>query len=337
MHHYHAGHTLVSQKAFVWCRHTDGSITVRDEPAGAVRVRMNARQYSEVLDLLTSRAEGICLGAVKAGEQVPDYLGWLLSSYGMSRSAASWIVAVAAEEGFVETEHRGNGASGLWLMPAVEGSNRSDRARGIPVKTGDTRGQPYTIETAEKNGMNIDPCGAAADLRALADQIEQTRAIDGFDGELCLENLQDEEETTRLISEITAWEREVPNARYLYSFTVPDTALSLRCRDALARARSRNVDNRRFSKLNGDLEESCCLYVGSSRSLSSRIRQHLGLAHRGTYAMQMAHWQPEERLEGRVRFSATRFASDTGASILQALEDKLWLTERPLFGRMGAR
>ena len=222
-------------------------------------------------------------------------------------------------------------------MPAVEVGTRSVCAHSKLVVTCDAKAYSIINEAEDETTMNIDPDGAAADLRALADQIEQASAIDSFDSEVRLENLQDEEETTRLISEITAWEREVPNARYLYSFTVPDTALSLRCRDALARARSRNVDNRRFSKLNGDLEESCCLYVGSSRSLSSRIRQHLGLAHRGTYAMQMAHWQPEERLEGRVRFSATRFASDTGASILQALEDKLWLTDRPLFGRMGAR
>jgi len=86
---------------------------------------MNARQYSQVLDLLTSRAEGICLGAVNTGVPVPDYLSWHISFYGMSRSAASWIVAVAAEEGFVKVEHRGSDVRGLWLMPAVEAGARS--------------------------------------------------------------------------------------------------------------------------------------------------------------------------------------------------------------------
>lgn len=137
MDHYQTGHTLVNQQAFVWCRHTDGSITVRDESAGAVRVKMNARQYSQVLDLLTSRAEGICLGAVNAGVPVPAYLGWHISFYGMSRSAASWIVAIAAEEGFVEVEHRGSDVRGLWLMPAGEAKIRSI---GIPRKAIATRG-----------------------------------------------------------------------------------------------------------------------------------------------------------------------------------------------------
>lgn len=185
--------------------------------------------------------------------------------------------------------------------------------------------------------MNIDPYGAAADLRALADQLEQTCAIDSFDSEIRLEHLQNEAATDLLIESVTAWEREVADARYLYSFTVSDADLSIRCQAALARARSRNVDNRRFSRVNGDLENSNCLYVGSSRSLSSRVRQHLGLAHRGTYAMQMVHWQPETPLEGRVCFKASRFPASTDALILQALEDKLWMTERPVFGRMGAR
>ena len=149
--------------------------------------------------------------------------------------------------------------------------------------------------------MNIDPHGAAADLRALADQIEQASAIDSFDSEIRLENLQDEEATTRLIDrDYGLGEGSCRCSLPLFVYCL-GSALAVRCRAALARARSRNVDNRRFSRVNGDLEDSCCLYVGSSELLSSRIRQHLGLAHRGTYAMQMAHWQPEAPLEGRVR------------------------------------
>ena len=185
--------------------------------------------------------------------------------------------------------------------------------------------------------MNIDTSGAAADLRALADHLESTVAIGEFCSDFRLEDLQDETCISRFVSSVTDWEREVRDARYLYSFSVSDTDLARRCRAALARARLRNVGNRRFSRLNVDQENSSCLYIGSSKSLTSRIRQHLGLVHRGTYAMQMTHWQPEQPLEGVVSFKATRFPGDTDAAILQALEDKLWQTERPLLGRMGAR
>ncbi len=115
----------MSRQAFIWCRHTDGSITVRDEHEGALRTKVNESQYAAVLNLLTHRANGICLGTISVGKAVPDHLGWLLTSFGMHRSHASWIVAVAAEEGFVKTVHRGKHATELWLMPVTECCNRN--------------------------------------------------------------------------------------------------------------------------------------------------------------------------------------------------------------------
>lgn len=185
--------------------------------------------------------------------------------------------------------------------------------------------------------MNIDTEGAAADLRRLADEIEKTRDLGHFETKFRLETLHDENELSRLVKGISVWEKEITGSRYLYSFVATDTELAKLCQKAMVNARARKIDNRRFSRVNGDGQVTRCLYVGSSKSLATRIRQHFGLAYRGTYAMQMMHWQAATPLLGTVRFQATRFPSTTNASVLQALEDKLWMNERPLFGRMGAR
>ena len=199
--------------------------------------------------------------------------------------------------------------------------------------------QIHPFNQEDEETLNIDTYGAAADLRKLAEQIENTHSLDGIQCEFRLEDLHDNDAMIDMVDHIFQWEKQVQDARYLYSFTLPSAELAIRCRDAVARTRvpERNTENCRFSRVNGDQEGSCCLYVGSSRSLATRLKQHLGLAYRGTYAMQMMHWQPEQSLEGRVYFDVTRFGAGIEATVLQALEDKLWQSERPLLGRMGAR
>lgn len=298
---------------------------------------MSPSQYEQLLDLLTTRPEGVCLGALNAAEPMPDYLGWLFSSFGMPRSHASWIVAIAVEEGFVELEQRGVDVSDYWLMPAGECAVRLRSRRRMIGSDGDSRVGADTQVKLKDTLMAGVAEGVLADLDGLMQQIQKPDETDEYCCDFALEDLQEKSKVARLIAGIKQWECDGWDADCLYSITVTDKHMAKRCRDASARARSRNAGKRRFSHVNGEHHDSRCLFVGGSRCLSSRIQQHLGFSHSAAYAIQMAHWLADQPLEGNVLIRAIRFSSDTGSMVLQVYENKLWQLERPLFGRMGGR
>jgi hypothetical protein len=95
------------------------------------------------------------------------------------------------------------------------------------------------------------------------------------------------------------------------------------CRGAYALAR----DNKSH-------EDTRCLYVGSSANLLRRIREHAGQGHEKTYALHMGRWLPDE---AEVRLTYAFLGAGSPSLIASALEDHLWETRRPMFGRRGAR
>lgn len=335
--HYYAGQTLIGQLAFAWTRQSSGMITVYDKPAGSVMSEISARQYAELLDLLLSRPEGVCLDVLSNVEPMPDYLGWLFNSFGIPRSHASWLVAIAVEEGYVELEQRGSGFSDYWLIPAVECSVRTPSGLA-PLKSGESdrvdSDLDYTLQSSTMRSAGND---VASDLRELAAQVELVGNMEEYRAEIALEDLQTEKKIVSLVADIMEWERGTWAAYCIYSIAVADKELSHRCLEASARARTRNTGQRRFSHANGAHLGSPCLYVGGNRTLSSRIQQHLGLSHPGVCSMQMSYWLAEHGLEGNLCLRASRFPSDTDHRVLRALEEHSWRTARPLFGRMGGR
>lgn len=71
------------------------------------------------------------------------------------------------------------------------------------------------------------------------------------------------------------------------------------------------------------------LYVGSSTtSITSRIKQHIGYGHPGTYALNLIHW-----LEGHYKITVREY--ELGRSALQIVEDALSHELAPAFGKMG--
>lgn len=78
------------------------------------------------------------------------------------------------------------------------------------------------------------------------------------------------------------------------------------------------------------------LYVGSSRSFTTRFSQHLGLTGgAGTYSMRLNRWASTERLEVRTRLWI--FPPGVDAWTLELLEQALWDTRRPLLGKRSGR
>lgn len=121
------------------------------------------------------------------------------------------------------------------------------------------------------------------------------------------------------------------NARYIYQVSATENQAE-RLYDAFKNAKESGKNNRAYCRLNN---ASQLLYVGSSSSLDSRIKQHLGFGNKGTYAMQLSHWLPDE--EGVLHIHAWRFSEETDNAVVQAIEDGMWAASKPMFGRQGAR
>jgi hypothetical protein len=97
-------------------------------------------------------------------------------------------------------------------------------------------------------------------------------------------------------------------------------------------AQAKADKGRSFARVN---KASTTLYVGSSRSLSKRIREHLGFGFPRTYAIHLAYWAPKLGLQ--LRLHAALYPVDSAPKAVQALEDCLWESLKPMLGRQGQR
>jgi hypothetical protein len=101
------------------------------------------------------------------------------------------------------------------------------------------------------------------------------------------------------------------------------------------------IEKKRLGKKNQDLpqinhsnNDSEYLYIGRSQKLRNRIRQHLGLKYRGTYAMHMKSWSTSLNEEVAIYY----FRLENYDNILvQTVENSLWETLKPCFGRKGEK
>jgi len=132
-----------------------------------------------------------------------------------------------------------------------------------------------------------------------------------------------------LLREVSEWAGAGRACLYYLECRSADVDLT-KVEAAFTKARARKA--RAYPRLNSP---GTCLYVGSSRSLSKRLRDHLGYGARSTYALQLAHWATPLALH--LDFVCAKYAEDIPREVMQALEDTLWQVRRPMFGRRGAR
>jgi len=134
-----------------------------------------------------------------------------------------------------------------------------------------------------------------------------------------------------LIQEVSDWAGT--SKASLYYFDCRSTGIDLAVVErAFAKAKARKTRKRAYPRLNA---QATCLYVGSSQSVARRFQEHLGFGASGTYALQLVHWARPLSLE--LDFVCARYADDTPIEVIQALEDTLWETRKPMFGRQGRR
>jgi hypothetical protein len=90
-----------------------------------------------------------------------------------------------------------------------------------------------------------------------------------------------------------------------------------------------------LSKLNGlGSNQNRILYVGSKRTrFGSRIKQHVGMHNKRTYALHLKEWLPELPTKIGLEYYVL---GPVKPKWLQFVEDALWDTCKPLFGKRGA-
>jgi len=90
---------------------------------------------------------------------------------------------------------------------------------------------------------------------------------------------------------------------------------------------------RAFPKCNARVKE-CCLYVGHSYKIESRLRDHLGFGTAGTSSLQLSHWDGHPH--NKLNFTAYRL-STPDELLAQLLEEYLWDELRPLLGKRSGK
>jgi hypothetical protein len=120
---------------------------------------------------------------------------------------------------------------------------------------------------------------------------------------------------------------------YVYIIHLPaeKRALSSQLRDQLKAGRN---DTIAYSRINDENMPSHTLYVGRSKDLKSRLRQHLGAHSLSVYSIHFECWAKENDLDVSIDYMCFENADDL---LIQAIEDGLWASLKPAFGRTGAR
>ena len=120
--------------------------------------------------------------------------------------------------------------------------------------------------------------------------------------------------------------------KYLYTLSLPNDFSPDNAYNRYKNAKESKKSERAYARLN---TKSPCLYVGSSKGLIPRIKQHLGFGPKGTYAMQLCYWC--ENLNLNITLNIYTFGNGISIKAFQAFEDGAWNYLKPMLGRQGKK
>ena len=103
-------------------------------------------------------------------------------------------------------------------------------------------------------------------------------------------------------------------------------------------AKAAKRDGRAYARSNK--RSSRCWYVGSSSNIVRRFNDHLGYGPQGTYALHLSSWARELSIPLEIvvlRYDVEGYEVELRENVIGALEDALWTTLNPMFGRKGRR
>ena len=121
----------------------------------------------------------------------------------------------------------------------------------------------------------------------------------------------------------------------LYSISVGNVETAEAIKNSFDELPNELARGYRLPRRNPDGQGQTILYVGGSEKIRSRLKQHIGMAPRGTYALNMQHWCPA--FDDGVIVEVQLFSPAASRECRQDIEDTLWDSLQPIFGKRGAR
>lgn len=85
-----------------------------------------------------------------------------------------------------------------------------------------------------------------------------------------------------------------------------------------------------YKEIDNNPNQSKCLYVGSSKKLRDRLKQHIGITSKSTYALHLNKWWKNKKIEIEI-YEVIDYANT------QLYEDRLWQKNKPILGREGKK
>ncbi len=175
------------------------------------------------------------------------------------------------------------------------------------------------------------PAQTQEKLNRLASDVAGVYPIEVKAWKIEISKLPGEPDGLALIEQIANWAGRSKVCIYYFENRSKNVSLEIIER-AFASAKAHEENDRAYPRLN---TQGHIFYVGSSQSVAKRFKEHLGYGSTSTYALQLVHWAKHLGLE--LDFVCAKYAEETPANVMQALEDTLWLELKPMFGRMGRK
>ena len=321
---YNVCHTLSKGNEFHW-QLNNGVYSVRRTIDGPAMHTFSTDLYAISHELILRQPHGTPLGARGDGEAPADSLGAALQLHGKTRPLASYLAAIAVAEGFFQYEDLGAGPGhGIRLYPVFD----------EPIREQHQAGEDTTTDASKFSDTHAAAKTAADALRDLAARVKASQPPEYKAYELNLSELTANEPPT-IVTDIQNWEGSTGTNRYIYRFFVENSSIASELYTCLIDSKLRADNDRKYSRVNTTSSDSLCLYVGSSKSVTQRMKQHLGYAHPAVYSLHMRSWS--NLPDASVRLEILKYPGDVGQDVLQAIEDSLWQSSMPLFGKQGAR
>lgn len=121
----------------------------------------------------------------------------------------------------------------------------------------------------------------------------------------------------------------------LYSISVGNAETAEAIKNVFGGLPNEPARGYRLPRRNPERQGQTTLYVGGSESIRRRLREHMGIASVGTYALNLQRWCPE--FDGEVTVRVQSLSPAVSRECRQDFEDTLWDSLQPIFGKRGAK
>lgn len=179
--------------------------------------------------------------------------------------------------------------------------------------------------------FSVLPTQTQEKLRRLASDVAGVQPTEVKAWKIEVSNLPSEPDGLAIVEQLANWAGRSKACIYYFANLAENVKLEV-VENTFANAKAHEENDRAYPRLN---TQGHNFYVGSSQSIAKRFKEHLGYGSSRTYALQLIHWARDLGLE--LEFVCAKYPDNTPPSVMQALEDTLWLELKPMFGRMGTK